>query len=54
VPTLNTVFNPPPKEKLDMNEVMKKVNSNKDNVKQSPTGNKKNTGSDKLKKQNKK
>jgi hypothetical protein len=54
VPTLNTIYNPPGKQKIDMNDVMNKVKTNNENVKQSPTVNKKNTGSDNVKKQNKK
>ncbi|MDD5363646.1 MAG: hypothetical protein PHN88_16100 [Ignavibacteria bacterium] len=60
VPTVNTNFNPPAKQKIDINDAIKNVNTNtntntnKENVKQNPTGNKKTTGSDNVKKQNKK
>jgi hypothetical protein len=54
VPTLALNYVPPTKQKINMNEVMKQVNTNKENVKQSPTGNKKNTGNDNVKKQIKK
>ncbi|MDD5363649.1 MAG: hypothetical protein PHN88_16115 [Ignavibacteria bacterium] len=56
VPTVNTNFNPPAKQKIDINDAIKNVNTNtnKENVKQSPTVNKKTTGSGNVKKQNKK
>jgi hypothetical protein len=54
VPTLSTNYNPPTKQKLDMNEVNKKVNSNRENVKQNPNGNMNKTGKDNVKKQIKK